>query len=210
MVEWHKIVEFFLIYGAAVISPGPNFVMVVRTSASNTQKAGLAMTLGFGVSVLIQGLAAAFGIEVLFEAYPSLIKIIQYAGSVYLGYLGLVGLLSRPQLEPIAEEVKTTTGKWRSFKTGILTHFSNPYATIFTLSTFALFYDSHFWVRITYVWVAVFLVVVWYGAAAVILSHSSLQGKLYRFRHWIDRGAGIVLIYVAFKIGLADLSLPPR
>lgn len=207
MMEWHKFVEFFLIYGAAVISPGPNFVMVVRTSASNTRKAGLAMTLGFGVGVLVQASAAAFGIKILFDLYPSLIKAIQYFGALYLAYLGLVGLLSKPKSEPQEEEVKSTTGFWKSFKTGILTHFSNPYAIIFTLSTFSLFYDAHPLVRGIYILITVLLVLLWYGTAAVLLSHSSLQSKLYKFRHWIDRGAGIVLIYVAFKIGLADLSI---
>ncbi len=208
MTEWHKIVEFFIIYGAAVISPGPNFVMVVRTSASNTRKAGLALTLGFGIGVLIQASAAAFGIKIVFETYPSLIKMIQYLGAIYLGYLGLVGLLSKPKSEPQEEEVKTTSGIWKSFKTGLLTHFSNPYATVFTLSTFSLFYDAHPWVRGMYVLIAVVLVLVWYGTAAVVLSHSTLQAKLYKFRHWIDRGVGIVLIYIAFKIGLADISMP--
>ncbi|HCI48498.1 MAG: hypothetical protein A2621_01595 [Alphaproteobacteria bacterium RIFCSPHIGHO2_01_FULL_41_14] len=208
MKEWLKIVEFFLIYGAAVISPGPNFVMVVRTSASNTRKSGLAMTLGFGTGVFIQGLAAAFGIKVLFETYPALIKGIQYFGALYLGYLGLIGLLAKPKAEPVDEEVKATAGVFSSFKTGLLTHLSNPYAIIFTFTTFSLFYDANPWLRLSYVFVALGLVLAWYGTAAVILSHSSLQEKLYRFRHWIDRGAGIILIYIAFKIGLADISMP--
>ncbi|MFN7662396.1 MAG: LysE family translocator [Alphaproteobacteria bacterium] len=209
MVEWHKLVEFFLIYGAAVISPGPNFVMVVRTSTHSTRKAGLAMTLGFGLGVLIQSLAAAFGIEVLFDSYPQMIKIIQYLGAIYLGYLGLVGLLAKPKAEPQEEVIKASSPDLlKSFKTGLLTHLSNPYAIIFSVSTFALFYDAHVVVRLMYVLITLILVVSWYGTAAVVLTHSRLQSNLYRFRHWIDRGAGIMLIYIAFKIGLADISMP--
>lgn len=208
MTDWHKLVEFFLIYGAAVISPGPNFVMVVRTSANNTRKSGLAMTLGFGLGVFIQASAAAFGIKIVFDTYPQLIKFIQYAGAVYLGYLGLVGLLAKPQAEPQEEVVKAKSGVWDSFKTGLFTHLSNPYAIIFTISTFSLFYDAHLVVRMIYVLIGLFLVLTWYGTASIVLTHSALQGKLYRFRHWIDRGAGVVLIYIAFKIGLADLSMP--
>jgi threonine/homoserine/homoserine lactone efflux protein len=208
MVEWHKFVEFFLIYGAAVISPGPSFVMVVRTSAYSTRKAGLAMAVGFGVGVLILASASAFGLKILFDAYPSFIKIIQYAGAMYLGYLGLVGLLSKPKAEPVDEEIQSKRGVMQSFKTGLFTHLSNPYAVIFTLSTFALFNDPSVLVRIGYILITLFLVLTWYSTVAVVLTHSALRAKLYRFRHWIDRGAGIILIYVAFKIGLADLTMP--
>jgi len=208
MADWHKLVEFFLIYGAAVISPGPNFVMVVRTSAHNSRKAGLAMTLGFGLGFFIQGMAAAFGIKAVFETYPQIIKGIQYAGATYLGYLGLVGLLAKPQKETYQDVVKAPFSLWKSFKTGFLTHISNPYAIIFTMSTFSLFYDVDLGMRMMYVLTGILLVVTWYGTAAIVLSHSALQGKLYQFRHWIDRGAGAVLIYIAFKIGLADISMP--
>lgn len=209
MTEWHKVVEFFLIYGAAVISPGPNFVMVVRESASSTRKAGLMMTAGFGLGILIQASSAAFGVKVLFEIYPQAIKGIQYLGAIYLGYLGLVGLLSKAKSEPVAEKVKANArGLFKAFKIGLLTQMSNPYATVFTLSTFALLYDPDYLVRLAYVAVAVSLVVFWYGTVSVFLTNPRLQSKLYQFRHWIDRGAGIVLLYIAFKIGLADISMP--
>ncbi|UNM05664.1 MAG: hypothetical protein H6925_03850 [Holosporaceae bacterium] len=48
--------------------------------------------------------------------------------------------------------------------------------------------------------------VVWHRRC--FLTNERLQAQLYRFRHWIDRGAGIVLIYIAFKIGLADITAP--
>lgn len=209
MVDWHKLVEFFLIFGAAVMSPGPNFVMVVRSSASSTRKNGIFMTLGFGLGLLIQASIVTFGLRFLFVSYPSIIKVIQYAGAMYLGYLGVVGLLAKKKEEPIAEKVKKKSGNlFNSFKTGLLTHLSNPYATLFIISTLALFYDDRVYIRLLYVLIALLTVLGWYGTVAVFLTNERLQAQLYRFRHWIDRGAGIVLIYIAFKIGLADITAP--
>lgn len=206
MIDWHKLVEFFLIFGAAVMSPGPNFVMVVRHSASSTRKNGLFLTLGFGVGLLVQAGAALAGMRLLFEVHPNLIKVIQYLGATYLCYLGIVGLFSHKQDEPVAEKIKRKSGNlWNSFRTGLLTHLSNPFATLFIFSTFALFYEDHIIVRFTYLTVAFLVVMAWYGTVAVFLTNERLQSQLYRFRHWIDRGAGIILIYVAFKIALADL-----
>ena len=207
MVDWHRVVEFFLIFGAAVMSPGPNFVMVVRSSASSTRKNGIFLTLGLGSGFIIQAGLSVFGLKILLDTYPSILKMIQYTGAMYLAYLGIVGLLAKKKEDTPDEKLKRKASSLlNSYKTGFFTQLLNPFATIFILSTFALFYDENLHVRLVYMLVGFLTVFGWYSTVSIFLTNEKLQLQLYRFRHWIDRGAGLILLYIAFKIGVSDIT----
>ena len=61
-----------LIHLMAAISPGPAFVMTVRTAASDGFRAGARLAVGLGLGGAIWALAALFGLALLFELAPAL------------------------------------------------------------------------------------------------------------------------------------------
>ena len=65
-----KLVEFTLTVASATISPGPNFLMVVRCSAHHTRMAGVMMALGMGVGMIVHCALILLGLNVIFTYYP--------------------------------------------------------------------------------------------------------------------------------------------
>ncbi|MDP5007706.1 MAG: LysE family transporter, partial [Glaciimonas sp.] len=81
----------------------------------------------------------AIGVAALLHANPMVFKAVQYAGAVYLAYLGFKLLRAKKaeNSEIVAEE-KTVMADWRR---GFLVTLMNPKAIIFYMAFFPLFID---------------------------------------------------------------------
>lgn len=80
-------VSFTIAAAVLAVAPGPDNLFVLLQSAMYGAKAGIFVTLGLCVGVLIQTLMAAFGVAAVVAASPTLLLIVQLAGAAYLLYL---------------------------------------------------------------------------------------------------------------------------
>lgn len=126
------ILPAFLFVVAISITPGPNNIMLASSGASF----GVAKTIPhiFGISsgVLTMFSASAFGVNALYEAFPSQIIILKVIGSVYVIYLA-----SRIwRLKKVGDE---SAEKPISFFEAFTFQFLNPKAWIMVLNISALY-----------------------------------------------------------------------
>lgn len=90
--------EFMVIYGIfllGAVTPGPDFIMIVRNSTGYGSKVGFKTALGVCVGCFITLSYILVGVGVIFNEIPILKEIIKYAGALYLFYLGTKSLLYR-------------------------------------------------------------------------------------------------------------------
>tara|TARA_Y100001951_G_scaffold9790_1_gene6262 strand:+ start:937 stop:1236 length:300 start_codon:yes stop_codon:yes gene_type:complete len=90
--------EFMVIYTIfllGAITPGPDFIMIVRNSTGYGSKVGFKTVLGVCVGCFITLSYILVGVGVIFNEIPILKEIIKYAGALYLFYLGTKSLLYR-------------------------------------------------------------------------------------------------------------------
>ena len=88
MVEYLK--EFMVIYIIFImgaISPGPDFINVVRNSTGYGSKVGFKTALGISVGSFITLSYIFVGIGAIFNQFPILKEIVNYVGALYLFYL---------------------------------------------------------------------------------------------------------------------------
>ena len=78
-----------LIHLMAVISPGPSFVMAVRTDSSDGLRAALGVALGLGLGAVVWALAALFGLHLLFRLAPALLLAFKIAGAGFLFWIAI-------------------------------------------------------------------------------------------------------------------------
>ncbi len=203
------LLNFSAIYLSAIVSPGPNFVMVVRTGLSHAFYNGLILVLGLCFGSLIQISLALLGMEMVFSQYPGTIKIIQYSGAAFLVYMGLTALFSKKQPPAIsAEKVAPALAKtqfWKFFRIGITTQLLNPFAIVFNWSVFATFKSDALWVNGLYMAMAILIEFVWYAGLAWFLARPGFQKTFRGYHHWIERAAGALLIYIAFRIAFTKI-----
>lgn len=63
-----------ILWSAAVIAPGPNFVIIIRTALLHSRAAALCASLGIAGGAIVWGLAGFFGVHALFTLAPGCIS----------------------------------------------------------------------------------------------------------------------------------------
>lgn len=187
---------FVLVYTAAVISPGPDFALVVKTALTRGHRAGLLNALGIGCGVTLHTLIAVLGVSALVQASTLLAMTLPWLGIGYLLYLGWGGLSAAPA-DVLDAETTETAGRgdfWRGFWTNVL----NPKALLFFSAILVqLVGGLNAWLQTALV-VYVFVVTsAWFAGVGLVLSRPALRRRFLRRRHWIDRGAGAIFVLLS-------------
>ncbi|MCC5023543.1 MAG: LysE family translocator [Candidatus Synoicihabitans palmerolidicus] len=91
-------------HGLAVVSPGPDFALVLRQSLQHGRRVTVITALGIGCGILVHVSYVLLGITVVFREWPMLFAVVRYVGAGYLGWLGWQALRSRGTSRPEAVE----------------------------------------------------------------------------------------------------------
>ena len=198
MAEWLAVV---LITFFAVISPGPDFVLVSRNSLIVSRRAGLLTAFGIGLGVLFHVTYTLLGIGVLIETSPVLFSLMKIAGAAYLVWLGLQMLRAKPS-HTVESEPANGLNDLQAFRVGFTTNALNPKTMIFIVSLFMQVIEpmTPLSTRLGYGAFASIAHIAWFGLVATFLAAPHVRMPLERVKHWIDRGFGTLL--VVFGVGL--------
>jgi RhtB (resistance to homoserine/threonine) family protein len=205
--------EFLTLAGVhllAVISPGPDFVMIVRQALVYSRRVGLYSAIGLGLGILVHVGYSLAGIGLIISQSILLFSIFKFAAAGYLIWIGYHGITAKKSSES-SDQIKTTDASiehisnWRAIKTGFLTNVFNPKATLFFLSLFTLIVSptTPLWVQALYGLEMATMTAIWFGIVAFFLSNGAIQRKFVRIRHWIDRVTGAALIGLGIKVALS-------
>lgn len=178
---------------AAVVSPGPNFLVVAQTSVGASRYSGLAAALGVALAAPLWAAAALFGVSVLFEAAPWFYGLLKLLGGAYLVYLG-VGSWRRAR-EPLVAGGDATgraPSGWRAFRLGFLTNLTNPKSAVFFGSIFSVLLPPELplGVRVAAVGVVFANASCWYLVVATLFSAGRVQRLYVGAKRHIDRAVG--------------------
>jgi threonine efflux protein len=185
------------------ISPGPSFVLVVRTSMAVSRRDGLAAALGMGVGAVIFAGVALLGLHTVLRQVGSLYFGLKLLGGFYLIYLaiGLWRGATQPVAVPnTAEQRASDPGK--SFSLALATQLSNPKTAVFYASIFAALLPAELPLEISAALPPLVLMVEtgWYAVVAFAFSSSRPRAAYLRSRTWIDRIAGSVMGLLGLRL----------
>ena len=114
----------------AVISPGPDFFYVVKSSFQRGLANSIVSSIGIGLGVFFQCIFAIIGLDFLYQKIPSLYTVIGTAGAAYLVYIGLSGLLAEMSESEEHQGGKIPLEFWKSFSGGLLVNLLNVKAFV--------------------------------------------------------------------------------
>src|SRR5262245_36464223 len=195
-----------LAVGAA--SPGPSFLVVARLAVSSSRGDGLYAALGMGVGGLIFACLSLLGLHGLLLAVPSLYLALKALGGLYLVYLGI--RIWRGAREPLAgNDIEASTGSQpptRSFALGLATQLSNPKTAVVYASIFAAFLPATPTIafNLCVAGLAFFIEAGWYAFVRVALSSERPRYIYLRYKAWIDRTAGAVMIALGLRLAASS------
>lgn len=194
-----------------VISPGPSFVLVCRTSIAVSRRDGLAAALGMRLGAAIFGTLALLGLSALLAQVEWL-----YAGLKLLGGACLVHLgvriwrgASAPLVIPGIAAFQPNTLA-RSFSFGLATQLSNPKTAVVYASVFAALLPAALppWILVVLPPLIFLLEASWYAAVALAFSAERPRSAYVDAKGWIDRAAGAVM--GALGLALIVETVKPR
>jgi threonine/homoserine/homoserine lactone efflux protein len=188
--------------GAA--SPGPSFVMVVRTAMAKSRRDGLAAAFGMGVGGVIFCILALVGLNAIFAQAGWLYLGFKLAGGLYLIYLA--ARIWRGANQPLQTALggQGESRVLRSFLLGLATQLSNPKTLVFYGSVFALL-PAHLpnWSYFTLPPVIMAIETGWYTLVALAFSLQKPRAAYLRWKGRIDRMAGAVMAALGLKLILS-------
>jgi threonine/homoserine/homoserine lactone efflux protein len=192
--------------GAA--SPGPSFVMVVRTAVAKSRGDGLAAALGMGVGGVIFCTLALFGMRAVFAQAEWLYIAFKLAGGCHLIYLA--ARIWRSADQPLTQDgIAIVEGRrFRSFLLGLGTQLSNPKTLVFYGSVFALLpSDLPVWGDIVLPPIIMAIETGWYTLVALAFSLPQPRAAYLRWKGRIDRLAGAVMAALGIKLILSSARI---
>jgi threonine/homoserine/homoserine lactone efflux protein len=198
-----NIIELILIFTAGLISPGPDFALIIKCALNNSRKTALLASLGIATGVLIHAFYILFGIGKLILNSSLGILTLSIVGGLYLSYLGLSGIL--------ADKVKKSENTipkprdmnpYKALFTGILTSLLNPKAIFFITSLLVSVVDIDDTSRpfLLYESILFLETLLWFSIVALFLSSPKIQTKARSIEVWISRVTGSILLVFGIKL----------
>lgn len=114
------------------ITPGNDMIYVATRSINQGIKAGVISAIGVSLGCLVHMAASIFGLSSVIAQSALLFDIIKYAGALYLFYLGIKSIMSKPTEYKFNDSVSADNKK--VLLQGIVTNILNPKVALFFLA----------------------------------------------------------------------------
>lgn len=203
--------EFLTLAGLhllALMSPGPDFVMISRSSLLYSRRTGVWSAVGLALGIFLHVAYSLGGIAFIISQSIVLFSVLKTAAALYLMYIGIKALRAKPtkvgELGASGEQ-KTMTA-WQAIRTGFFTNALNPKATLFFFSVFTqvIHPATPLGVRFLYGLEMSLATFAWFALVAVALSGKRLRTKVMSIQHYVERFMGAALMLLGIKVLLSS------
>ncbi|MEM7488142.1 MAG: LysE family transporter [Pseudomonadota bacterium] len=192
-----------LVHLLAAISPGPSFVLSIKTAAAEGFRPALGLAVGFGLGAAIWAAMALVGLSVLFEVVPVLFTALKIGGALFLLWIAV--MMWRHAPDPMPEIGETAPrGLGSAIRLGVLTMFANPKPAVFFGAVFLGFVPAETsWAAKAIIVFNIFWVeAAWYILVARVFSLPRARAAYGRFKTVLDRSLGVALGALGIRLAL--------
>jgi len=201
----HEFLALTIIHLLAVMSPGPDFAIILRQSISFGRKTAILTSFGIGAGIAVHVGYTLLGIGLLISQSPMLMMVAKLIGAAYISYLGVNLLRSQPSTADNNIRIDTNPKhQTKAFMMGFMTNVFNPKVTLFFLAIFTtvvsantpIFVQSFYglWIIITSI--------AWFSLVSFLFSKPIVRQKFLKNGHWFERVMGVILLTFAIKLVL--------
>ena len=205
------ITQFFtvaIIHLFAVMSPGPDFVVIAKQSIRQGRRIAIYTALGIGTGILIHISYCLIGIGFFASKSTYALETIKILGAFYLIYIGISTIIVKNKLEINKKnKTKTNVSFYSSFTLGFLTNILNPKATLFFLSLYSVIIkpDTTFLVQAIYgIWMAI-VTALWFCFLSIILTNEIILKTFHKFSDRISLVLGFILIIFGIRLLFSNI-----
>lgn len=195
-MTWEQLIAFNLVLGASIISPGPAFLLALRTTLVDGRAAGLRVGLGLGLMAATWTAMALAGLEIVFQLFPWAYAALKICGAAYL--LWVAYHLWWNATRPVTDQAPTRTG----IRAGIFVNLGNPKSVLFAGSVLVMIFPAGLGLGTKAFIVAnhLLLELLFYGALAFVLSRPATKRIYLGAKPIFDRLAAAILGLLGLRL----------
>lgn len=187
----------------SLISPGPDFAIVVRNSLIYSRQTALLTALGIAMGILVHVTYTLFGLGMIIRESVWLFLGVKYLGAAYLLYIGYTGLRAKKTSFGLKTAVQTRDiSGYAALWSGFITNALNPKCILFFVSLFSIVIapDTPPFIMLIYALIIFVETLAWFSFVAFCLSSKRTREKFNAVGHWIERVTGGFLITLGVRL----------
>ncbi|TSC76408.1 MAG: lysine exporter protein LysE/YggA [Parcubacteria group bacterium Gr01-1014_31] len=202
--------EFFVVlvvHLLAVMSPGPDFVLISRNSLIYSKRTAISTALGLALGILVHVTYSLVGIGFIISRSVLLFSALKLLGAGYLVYIGYRSFrAAAPKADALAPAVQRDPPPRTAIRTGFLTNVLNPKATLFFFALFTQVINPKTpkMIQVFYGLEMSLMTFIWFSVVAAILSHRLVKKNFSTVQHRLERAFGVVLMALGIKVALSS------
>jgi len=190
----------------ALISPGPDFVLVVKSAIKNEGKNAIGVALGIASANAVYIALCLVGVGSILAASVSVMIALKIIGGLFLIYLAVQALRARKSsysylnMNEHSSTIKATF--FKEFITGFMSGILNPKNLLFYLSLFTVVLTPEVGFAFKMglgIWMTV-IVFLWDLSIIFLLSTDKVRSKFTKVAYYIDKITGVLLGLIGFAI----------
>ena len=196
------------IFSLAIMSPWPDFFMIVKNSISHGRMVWFYTAFGIAFWILVHVTYCMLGLALVISQSIILFNTIKIAWALYLMYIWYQAFKSTSSLKEI--DINTEKNTWETFSnkkaflSWFLTNVLNPKATMFFLSFFTFVITP--WTSYYLIWTVIFtmflMTIIWFSLVSFFLTHQKFYNKFIKFEKIFNKIFGWLLIAIGLKIAV--------
>lgn len=206
--------EFAMLAGAhwlALISPGPDFILLLRNALRHGRRNGVGTSLGIACANGVYIVMALAGFSVL-QRSPTLLLTMKLLAGLYLAYLGWAFMAASRAAKALsmageAAQAGRRDGFWRGFVAGFFSGGLNPKNGLFYLGLFTLMVSAGTGMQVK-LWYGVWMfaaVFVWDAGLVLAVSHARVAAGIGRHVARAEWWAGVILLCAGLALAVVAL-----
>lgn len=194
----------WVLHVAAMMSPGPNVLLVSQLAANDRARSAVFAALGVTCGATLWATCAVLGVNVVFVAFPGLRLALQVAGGAYLLYVASrLWRSGGAALDGRASAVSS----WAAFRLGFLTNVTNPKVALFFGSIFAAAFPAapSSILQATTVAMVMLNALCWHTLLAYLFSREGIRAAYSPTRGVANRIASVIVGALGLNLLAASL-----
>ncbi len=209
-MSWLPLFPLLGVWILVVMSPGPDFLIVLRHSAGGSRRSGVRAAAGVVTGIGVWAVAGLFGVTVLLQRFEWLYLAARVAGALFLVAFGVATIrAARKQPPPAGDDAAPAVaahgaGRLREWRAGLLTNLANPKALVFFGALFAslLPHRTDLVMRAVTLGAMLAVAFAWFSAVAFLAGSPWITRGYRRLRKRLDMLTG------GLFVGIGALLIP--
>jgi len=196
----NEFITVILLHLFAVMSPGPDYVLITRQSIRYGRRVALWSSGGIGVGILFHSFLAVTGILFFIASNESYLLFLKLICSVYLLYLGMTSIINTSDFN----KNRVDDNKWSNangFAAGMLTNITNVKALLFFITLFGVVLNGQTQGNLMfYGFYMAFATFIWFSLLSYIFTSEVFKAQFLTFFKFFEKFLGLILVIIAVQL----------